>query len=595
MPTLPKVQRFVSREALAGLLAVLALAAASCGGGDGDAAPTTGTSEPPAEPAPETDDGEMTEETGGGTGEEAATASQAETPEPEPEPTAEGGGTLVVAITSDPGHLNPAITTSGSVHTASELMYNGLVSYDENFAPEPDLALDWEILDDGARYRFRLRDDVVWHDGTPFTSADVAYTFQEVLTTFHSRTKASVGGLLESVETPDDTTVEFRFSEPYAPLLQQLDATEAPILPAHIFEGTNPQENPANQAPVGTGPFMFSSYSADEELVLVRNPDYFEPGLPKLDEVVMRVIPDAGSQVIALEAGEVDWLWGVPGPDLARLSGDDRFTTLKTLVNPGGANCIMTLSYNLDRPALSDVRVRRAIAHGLDRQAFLDRAAFGQGNVATAPVSSGIPTAHAAGLDLPGYDPDAARGLLDEAGWVADGGGRTARGVAGVADGTPLAIGVHMYPRFASYGELMKALLLEIGVDVEVKALERATLVEEVFTQRDFDTNIISYCNGTDPEVGIRRMYISGNIAPIPFSNSSGYVNTEVDDLFDSARNTVDPEARAGVYRRLQEILVDELPYFWLVETTATRIHTSACTGFRAFGHFAEAATCTRG
>ena len=215
-------------------------------------------------------------------------------------------------------------------------MYSGLVSYDKSFAPEPDLALDWEILEDGARYRFRLRDDVVWHDGTPFTSADVAYTFQEVLTTFHSRTKASVGGLLESVETPDDTTVEFRFSEPYAPLLQQLDATEAPILPAHLFEGTDPQENPVNQAPVGTGPFMFSSYSPDEELVLVRNPNYFEPGLPKLDEVVMRVIPDAGSQVIALEAGEVDWLWGVPGPDLARLSGDDRFTTLKTLVNPGG-------------------------------------------------------------------------------------------------------------------------------------------------------------------------------------------------------------------------------------------------------------------
>ena len=579
------------RDAFAGLVLALALIAASCGGDDGGA-PTTGTTEAPSEPAPEpaADGGETAPEGP----EPTAGAETAETAEPAP--TAGGGGTLVVAIDTDPGQFNPALTTSGAVHTASELMYNGLVSYDESFAPQPDLAVSWEILEDGALYRFKLRDDAFWHDGTPFTSADVAYTFEEVLTTFHSRTRASVGALLESVDAPDPATVEFRFSEPYAPLMQQLDVTEAPILPAHIFEGTDPQENPANQRPVGTGPFMFSSYSPDEELVLVRNPDYFEPGLPKLDEVVMRVIPDAGSQVIALEAGEVDWLWGVPGPDLARLSGDDRFGTLKTLVNPGGANRIMTVSFNLDRPALADARVRRAIAHGLDRTAFLERAAFGQGNVATAPVSSGIPTAYAGGLDLPGYDPDRARALLDEAGWTADGGGgRTAEGADGAADGTPLSIGVHLFPRFAPYGELMKALLAEIGIDVEVKALERATMVDEVFTQRDFDTNIISYCNGTDPEVGIRRMYISGNIAPIPFSNSSGYVNAEVDELFDRARNTVDPEARAAVYRRLQEILVDELPYFWLVETTATRIHTADCTGFAAFGHFAEAAACDRG
>ena len=585
----PTGRRAGSRDAFTGLVLVLALIAASCGGNDDGGAPTTGTTAAPSEPAPEptADDGETAPE-----GPEPTVGAETA----EPAPTAGGGGTLVVAIDTDPGQFNPALTTSGAVHTASELMYNGLVSYDESFAPQPDLAVSWEILEDGALYRFKLRDNAVWHDGTPFTSADVAYTFEEVLTTFHSRTRASVGALLESVEAPDPATVEFRFSEPYAPLMQQLDVTEAPILPAHIFGGTDPQENPANQRPVGTGPFMFSSYSPDEELVLVRNPDYFEPGLPKLDEVVMRVIPDAGSQVIALEAGEVDWLWGVPGPDLARLSADDRFGTLKTLVNPGGANCIMTVSFNLDRPALADARVRRAIAHGLDRTAFLERAAFGQGNVATAPISSGIPTAYAGGLDLPGYDPDRARALLDEAGWTADGdGGRTAEGADGVADGTPLSIGVHLFPRFAPYGELMKALLAEIGIDVEVKALERATMVDEVFTQRDFDTNIISYCNGTDPEVGIRRMYISGNIAPIPFSNSSGYVNAEVDGLFDRARNTVDPEARAAVYRRLQEILVDELPYFWLVETTATRIHTADCTGFAAFGHFAEAAACDRG
>ncbi|NND76535.1 MAG: ABC transporter substrate-binding protein [Ilumatobacter sp.] len=583
------------RRVFAGLAAVM-LVTASCASDDEPVADesdtTTGTS--PATQPPEDETAEQPASTTAPT--ETTEATQTTDPgAPEDDGPAGAGGTLVVAISDDPGQYNPALTTSGSVHTASELMFSGLVSYDDDYAPQPDLALSWEIEDDGALYRFALRDDVAWHDGTPFTSNDVKFTFENVLTEFHSRTKASVGALLVSVDTPDDTTVEFRFSEPYAPLLQQLDVTEAPILPAHIYANGDIEGNPANLEPVGTGPFMFGSRTPDEEIVLVKNPDYFEDGLPILDEVVMRVIPDAGSQVLALESGEVDWLWGVPGPDLERFRNDDRYGTLDTLVNPGGANCIMTVSFNLDRAIFQDVQVRRAIAHALDREAFVERVAFGQGNAATAPISSGIPTAHADGLDLPDFDPDEAARLLDEAGWVRDGDGvRTAQGVDGVDDGTPLRFGVHLFPNFAPYGELMKALLIEIGVDLEINALERATMVEQVFTDRNFDTNVISYCNGTDPEVGIRRMYISGNIAPIPFSNSSGYVNTDVDALFDEARNTVDPAARAEVYRTLQEILVDELPYYWLVETTSTRVFTAECSGFKAFGHFAESASCSR-
>lgn len=506
------------------------------------------------------------------------------------------GGTLVVAISDDPGTFNPALTTSGGVHTASELMFNGLVSYDDNYAVQPDLAESWEILEDGSLYRFALRDDVVWHDGTPFTSADVKFSFEEVLTEFHSRTKASVGSVLVSVDTPDDTTAEFRFSEPYAPLLQQLDVTEAPIIPAHIYQGTEILENPMNATPVGTGPFMFGSHSPDEELVLVKNPDYFKDGLPILDEVVMRVIPEDSNQVIALESGEVDWLWGVPGPDLERFASDSDYSTLRTHVNPGGANCIMTIGFNLDRPALQDLATRQAIAHALDDQAFLDRVAFGQGKVATSPFSSGIPSAYASGLDFPEFDPAEAERLLDEAGWIREGDGiRSAQGVEGVPDGTPLTIGVHLFPTFADYGELMKALLLEVGIDVEVNALERATMVEQVFTDRNFDTTIISYCNGTDPEIGIRRMYISSNIAPIPFSNAAGYVNPTVDELFDTARNMVDEAERKEIYKQLQEVLIADLPYFWLVETQATRIFTNQCSGFKAFGHFAEAASCHSG
>src|SRR5262247_1246508 len=121
------------------------------------------------------------------------------------------GGTLVVAIPSDPGHLNPAITTSGATHTAAELLYNGLLGRDERGNPLPELAESWQVEQGGAVYRVRLQPDVKWHDGTPFTSADVKFSFEDVLLKFHARTKASMGSVLAAIETPDERTVVFRF------------------------------------------------------------------------------------------------------------------------------------------------------------------------------------------------------------------------------------------------------------------------------------------------------------------------------------------------------------------------------------------------
>src|ERR671937_2218858 len=204
--------------------------------------------------------------------------------------TAARGGTLVVALSADPGHLNPAITTSGATHTAAELLYNGLLGRDEHGDAVPELATRWTIEQAGALYRFLLRDDVTWHDGKRFTSADVKFTFEEVLLKYHARTKASVGGVLAGIDAPDDHTVVFRFKQPYAPLLLQLDATEAPIVDKHVYQGSDPQTNPTNAQPIGTGPLKFVSYRKGAEIRLARNPGYFKKGLPYLDALVMRVI-----------------------------------------------------------------------------------------------------------------------------------------------------------------------------------------------------------------------------------------------------------------------------------------------------------------
>ena len=482
-------------------------------------------------------------------------------------------GVLVAAIASDPGHLNPAITTNGGVHTAADLLYNGLVGLDSDAKPVPELAVRWEVEEKGALYRFHLRPGVRWHDGRPFTSADVKYTFDEVLLRFHARARASLSPALQAVEAPDATTVVFRFRRPYAPFLQQLDVVEAPILPKHLFEGTDPLKNPANLAPVGTGPFRFVAYIPGAEIRYRVNPEYFG-GKPALSEVVLRVIPDRGTQVAALEAGEVDWLFGVPGPLRASLRRNGAIRFLKTSLSPGGSDCITTLAFNLDRPALRDVRVRRAIAHSIDRKLFLERVTFGEGRVAETSISSVIGFAHASDLKAPSYDPAEARRLL------------------GTAGHQVLKLGFTFFPTDEGYGNLLRAQLAEVGIHVQLHALEAPVLVQAVFMQRDFDMALIPYCNGTDPEIGVRRMFVSSSIAPVPFSNAAGYRRDEMDALFEQASSSLDQGERGRFYRRIQELALQDLPYVPLVETENTRAYAARCEGFAPSSHFAATARC---
>ena len=502
--------------------------------------------------------------------------------------------TLVAAIDSDPGHLNPAITTNGGVHTAAALLYDGLLALDNTLAPQPALATRWEVLDGGARYRFHLRQNVQWHDGQPFTSADVKFTFDSLLLRFHARTRASMGPALLGIDAIDDSTVEFRFRRPYAPMLQQLDAEEAPIMPKHLYSGRDALRNPVNLAPVGTGPYRFVSYQASGEIRYTANEHYFG-GTPAIRNVVLRVIPDAGTRVIALEAGEVDWLFSVPGPERERLSHDPHIHLLPGAVSAGGSNCITTLGFNLDRPWFRDVRARRAVAHAVNRAQFLDRVLFGEGRVADAPISSHIAFAYARDLPIPSFDTTRAAQLLDSIGWRRVGNAvRTAHNVPGITNGTEFVINFKVLPGQSTYGDLLRAQLRVIGIDVRIVALESAVFAQTVFTARDFDTAIASYCNGTDPEIGVRRQYVSTNIAPIPFSNMAGYRNPAMDSLFNLAGSALAVDERRRLYGEIQKLAVRDQPYVWLVETLGTRAHSARCSGFGMSSHFAATAVCMK-
>ena len=491
--------------------------------------------------------------------------------------------TLVIAQGGDPGALNPAVTTSGNTHPVTDQLFNGLVGLDQQLNPVPELAESWRIEDEGRTYRFTLRDDVRWHDDVAFTSADVKFTFEQALLKYHSRTRAALEGLLLAVETPDAHTAVFRLKRPYSPLLQRLDVVEASIIPQHQYAGQDLLSGEPTRHPIGTGPFRFVSYTPGNTVVLERNPDYFRSGFPGVDRLVFRIFPNPSMSVAALENGEVDYVGGIPGADAERLRATPGIAVVAGTGGSGGSICEDVLIPNVTRTPFSDLRVRRAFAHAIDRQFIVNRIYFDQGKPATGPISHLLSWAYTADTRQYRHDPVEARRLLDEAGFPP---GRS---------GERFAITFTHAQNQQRLAQALRQQLGEVGIMLNLQTLDFNAAVDQVFVKKTFDLGFASFCNGADPDIGVRRVYVSSNIGPLPFSNGAGYRNTRIDQLFDLASEPVDRAARRRHYVEIQQILAEDVPYFWLIDSEGVRAHRTAFTGFRLWtGAFVEGVTPTR-
>ena len=213
------------------------------------------------------------------------------------------GGTLNVVIQPEPPILVSLTHTAGPTTRVSGKVTEGLVTFDLDFNPRPQLATSWQKSEDGLSYRFELRRGVKWHDGRDFTSADVAHSI-ELLKQHHPRGRGTLASVRE-VRTPDPHVAEIVLDKPAPYLLAALTASESPIVPRHIYEGTDPLANPNGRAPIGTGPFVFKEWKQGSHIVLERNPNYWDPGKPYLDRIVIRFIADANARAVALETGEI--------------------------------------------------------------------------------------------------------------------------------------------------------------------------------------------------------------------------------------------------------------------------------------------------
>ena len=524
------------RRQIVALMAVTSLVAVSCG------SPDEGTSS--------TSPGSVTSST---STPETTVTSVAPVTGDEPQ----FGGTGVIALDGDPEHLLTAAISGTRVGMVGSKIYEGLLTYDRDYNQVPLLATEWETSEDGKQVTFRLREGVRWHDGEPFTSADVKFTYEEVVANHPSRATAAMQEIT-SIDTPDDHTVVFNFDEPYGPFLL-LVTNIAGILPKHIFEGTDVLDNPAAQdTPVGTGPFMMEEWVRGQSITLVRNDDYWNAPQPYLDRVVFSMSPDPQGRVAAFEAGEVDYLnfYFLSVAAWQRLAEQEGVLSQREATDPYNTLLIP----NHSREPLDDPIVRRALMHAIDVDLMIEVTSGGLDNRAKSAITPALSWAYNPEVDLTElypYDPDKAAALLDELGYMPDANGVRFTWTLNYDAGNAV------YP---SYADVIIENLRQIGIEIEAIATERAVNLEQVFGEKDFDLTLQQYSTKGDPTVGIERLYTSRYLDQGNFSNVAGWSNPEVDELFQQAGRASDLEERAEYLYPAQEILAEELPVLVLID-----------------------------
>jgi peptide/nickel transport system substrate-binding protein len=485
-------------------------------------------------------------------------------PTPRPTPTAppgaRPGGRAVEGVLTLPTSLNPLLADDAPARRLAALLYSGLVGVaGDTLDAVPALAERWEASPDGRRYTFQVRAGLTWHDGKPLTAGDVVATFRALAAERGLSVRAAtLAGLMESVVARDDLSLTISLKQPYAPFLVEL--ATLPILPAAQLEtgGGSLDASAAAAAPIGAGPFALASRGGDR-VTLRRFAGYFG-GAAILDEIELRRLSDSEALITSLAGGaidlvELDLAW-LTQPQLDRLRGSAG-VSLAPYETLALALLFFQLSAGRGAP-VADPRVRRALAHALDRPALASAATFGFGRV---PVGTLPPISWAAvpGIE-PAYpaDPARAASLLDSAGWPLGADGLRRR------DGQPLTVALDI-----NAGNRLRSALQHgvatawqaLGVTVAPREEPFGAFVERVVQRGDFDAAILGFDLGPDPDQTLLWSSSAGRAG----YNVGHYSNAQVDRLLAAGRATSDRAERARIYEEVQRAVLTDLPALPLV------------------------------
>jgi len=488
-------------------------------------------------------------------------------------------GRVIVGLGQEPTVFNPLmvhIEVDDGVHFS---VFDALFRIDPQGVIQPNLAVEVPdqknggISEDGLKWRIRLRDDVRWHDGTPFSAEDVKFTL-ELITNPNFRSWRTAGhALVRDITVISPTEISWRMEEPFAPYLSFL--TETFIVPKHILEKeANPNNAAFNQAPVGTGPFKWGQRVPGDHLELVANPNYFGEG-PHIERLVFKYIPDLTVLYTQFKSGDVD-LVGQP------YITPDHYGEAKTLPNRV-VTLVPRTSFesfylNLERPQFKELAVREALYAAIDKEAIIQGLYYG----VPTPTETFMPRQSFffnGNLTLHQFHVNRAGKILDQAGWAKGADGiRAKNGVRlsftnSTTSGDPLREQVQQF---------LQQTFAQLGVEMKISNLPAAVMWGEFWTQSQFDSVIVgsSYLIGADPDVTNRLHSRSIAVKGGRGSNNAQYTNPEVDALLDKGARTFDPEARRAIYSRVQELVRRDLPFLPLYQSNAVEGLKKGINGF---------------
>jgi peptide/nickel transport system substrate-binding protein len=426
---------------------------------------------------------------------------------------------VVIGQTLEPPTLDP---TSGPAQAIREVtylnIYEGLLRVDREGKLQPLLAESWTISPDNLVYTFKLRRGVTFHDGSPFDAGDVKFTFERAMAADSTNAQKWIFAPIASIEAPDPATTVITLKQPAGNFLYGLAWGDAVI-----FGPESVANNKTN--PIGTGPYRFQRWNRGDRVDLVRNDAYWGK-VPAISRGSFRFIPDAQAQVSAIRAGDVDSLSNLAAQEAAEpLKADQK---LKVVV--GNTEGETILAINNAKPPFNDVRVRRALAHAIDRKAVIDGAVSGFGT----PIGSHFSPNHPAYVDLTGmypYDPNKARALLRE---------------AGHPNGFAATLRLPPPPYARRSGEIVAALLAQVGVRVTIEPIEFAQWLDQVFRNKNYDLSIIAHTEPLDIGIYARDDYYFQ------------YRKPEFKALMARIDSTVDEAERNKLYADAQRMLAED-------------------------------------
>ncbi len=454
-----------------------------------------------------------------------------------PPPHTPAANELVVALENAPLQLDPRVGTDQASSRVWELALDGLVAKGPHGELLPGLATSWEILEGGRRYRFQLRDDVHFHDGSTFDAEDVLWTFGTIVDGTVTTAKKGSFVQLARVETPATGVVDFVMSEPFSAMLVNLTSYVG-ILPS----GTTTEQ--ANAALVGTGPFRVVERETDR-VVLEANTRHWR-GRPSLDRVVLRQVPDPTVRALELRKGSVHLVVNGLAPDVVPAFRAD--THFRVVEDPGSNYTY--LGINLRDPVLARPEVRRAIALALDRELLVHALWRGLGVVTETAMPPGNWARHETLAPVP-YDPAAARALLETAGFPdPDGPGPRPR--------LSLTYKTSTDETRVLQAQVLKAMLAEVGIAIDIRSYEFATFFADI-TRGNFQLFSLTWTGIVEPDFYALCLH-SAKVPPAG-ANRGHYLNAEFDRLIEAGARTIDPAERLPFYLAAQEILARDLPY----------------------------------